>query len=317
MASPEDEKTRRESSAKDGVMTLPLAGYTIGLIGLGLMGRPMSRNLAKAGARLVVHSRSDGPVREMAAEGMTPAADPAGVIRSADVVILMLPDTAEVERVVLAPAGLLGAMAPGALVIDMGTTAVLATRRLAERIEAAGGDFVDAPVSGGAVGAKDATLTIMAGGRTAAFARAQPILAALGRRVTHVGEVGCGQVAKAANQVIVGLTINAVAEAFALARAAGADPARVREALQGGFADSRILELHGERMLTGQYAPGARVTTQIKDMRQAIELAASVGLSLPAVALGRARFEELGAKGDGDLDHSALYRLYDQSGDPR
>lgn len=298
-------------------MPPPLAGQIIGLIGLGLMGRPMSRNLARAGASVWVHSRSDAPVREMVAEGMSAAASPAAIIQNTSVVILMLPDTQAVEAVVLGPEGLLSALRPGSLVIDMGTTAVLATRRLARQVAAAGGEFLDAPVSGGAVGARDATLTIMAGGTAAAFARALPILSALGRRITHVGESGCGQVAKAANQVIVGLTINAVAEAFALARAAGADPARVREALKGGFADSRILELHGERMLTGQYAPGARVNTQIKDMRQALELAASVGLELPAVELGRARFEALSIRGDGELDHSALFRLYDEAGEPR
>lgn len=295
-------------------MSPPLARLTLGMIGLGLMGQPMSRNLAKAGARMVIHNRSDGPVRLLAAEGMTPATDPAAVARAASIVILMLPDTEAVESVISGRDGLLAGLSPGALVIDMGTTAVTATRRLAARIEAAGADFVDAPVSGGAVGAAEASLTIMAGGRAAAFARAKPVLTALGRRITRVGETGCGQVAKTANQIIVGLTINAVAEALALARAAGADPAAVREALKGGFADSRILELHGARMLSGHHAPGARVHTQIKDMRQALALAAELGLSLPALALGRARFEALRDRGDGDLDHSALYRLYEPAG---
>ncbi len=284
---------------------------TVGFVGLGLMGRPMARNLARAGAALVVHSRSPGPVAALAAEGLDPApvpvAGPAEVAARAGTVILMLPDTAAVEAVA---ADLAPALRPGHLVIDMGTTAVAETRRLAEAARARGAEWVDAPVSGGTVAAEAAALTIMAGGTEGAFARALPLFRALGRRVTHVGAVGAGQVAKTANQVIVGLTIGAVAEALALAGAAGVDPARVREAIRGGFAESRILELHGARMVSGDFTPGARVATQAKDLRQAEALAADCGIALPALGLALELFEMLEEQGDGGLDHAALYRLF-------
>lgn len=288
-------------------MTDAVTGRTVGFIGLGLMGRPMARNLAKAGASLVIHSRSPGPVEELAGEGMSPAAGPAEVAGRADTVILMLSDTAAVETVADA---LLEPLRPGHLVIDMGTTAVAATRRIAEAVRAKDAEWVDAPVSGGTVAAEAGTLTIMAGGGADAFARALPLFRALGQRITHVGEVGAGQVAKTANQVIVGLTIGAVAEALALAKAAGVDPAKVREAIRGGFAESRILELHGQRMVTGDFTPGGRVATQIKDLRQAEELAEQAGIQLPALGLSLELFEMLAEQGDGGLDHAALYRLF-------
>lgn len=286
---------------------IDLKGRTVGFIGLGLMGRPMARNLAKAGASLVIHSRSSGPVEELAREGMSPAASPAEVAARADTVILMLSDTVAVEAVGEA---LLESLRPGHLVIDMGTTAVAATRRIAEVVRGKGAEWVDAPVSGGTVAAEAGTLTIMAGGSEDAFARALPLFQALGQRITHVGEVGAGQVAKTANQVIVGLTIGAVAEALALAKAAGVDPAKVREAIRGGFAESRILELHGQRMVTGDFTPGGRVATQIKDLRQAEELAEQSGIELPALGLSLELFEMLAEQGDGGLDHAALYRLF-------
>ncbi|MGQ9369793.1 NAD(P)-dependent oxidoreductase [Azospirillum sp. ST 5-10] len=287
-----------------------LAGRTVGFIGLGLMGRPMARALARCGASLVIHSRSRGPVDELAGEGMTPAADPAAVMAAADTVVLTLTDTPAVEAVTEGPGGLLESLRPGSLVIDMGTSAVGATRRLAARVAERGAGWVDAPVSGGTVAAEAATLTIMAGGDDAAVQRAWPLFQAMGRRITHVGAVGAGQVAKAANQVIVALSIGAVAEALALSRAAGVDPARVREAIRGGFAESRILELHGERMVTGNYAPGGRAAVQLKDLNQALALAADSGVELPAVALSRTLYERLVERGDGALDHAALYRLF-------
>ena len=288
-----------------------LEGLTVGFIGLGLMGRPMSRNLMEAGARLVVHSRSRGPVDEMAALGMTAADTPAAVARAAETVIIMASDTPAVEAIAGGENGLLGAVGARTLVIDMGTTAVTASRRLAEAFAEAGGAYVDAPVSGGTVGAEKATLTIMAGGADAAVERAMPLFRVLGQRVTHVGGPGAGQVAKAANQVIVGLTIGAVAEALTLARRAGADPERVREALQGGFADSRILELHGGRMTSRDFRPGGKSTTQRKDLAQALDLAAELGLELPATALNLELYDRLIDAGFGDLDHSALVRVFD------
>lgn len=294
-----------------------LTGTKVGFVGLGLMGRPMARALADAGAALVAHNRSPGPVEELVRErsargaGVGIGGSPAGVARATDVVVLMLTDTPAVDAVTRGPDGLLEVVGPDHLIIDMGTTAVADTRRLAALVAERGAEWVDAPVSGGTTAAAAASLTIMAGGSERAFARAMPLFRAMGRRITHVGAAGAGQVAKAANQVIVGLTIGAVAEALALARAAGVDPARVRDAIRGGFAESRVLELHGERMTTGNFAPGGRVATQLKDLRQALELAEASGLSLPAVALCAALYAELAAAGDGALDHAALYRLYD------
>lgn len=284
-----------------------LGGRTVGFIGLGLMGRPMARALARAGATLVVSSRSPGPVAELAAEGMIAATGPAAVAGQADEIVLMLTDTAAVETVADL---LLPTLRPGHLIVDMGTTAVAATRALADRVRAAGADWLDAPVSGGTVAAEAAGLTIMAGGRTGSFARALPLFQTMGRRITHVGDSGAGQVAKSANQVIVGLTIGAVAEALALAKAAGVDPAKVRDAIRGGFAESRILDLHGGRMVSGDFTPGARATVQLKDLRQAEALAEQSGIDLPTVGLTLELYELLVEQGDGGLDHSALYRLF-------
>lgn len=287
-----------------------LTGLDAGVIGLGLMGRPMALNLHRAGARVTVHNRSRGPVEALVAAGLEPAETPRAVARAADTIILMVSDTPAVEAVLAGPEGVIEGLRPGSLVIDMGTTEVPATRRLAALVRAAGGDYLDAPVSGGQIGAETATLTIMAGGTETAFARALPVFRVLGQRITHVGETGAGQIAKAANQLIVGLTIGAVAEALTLAEAAGADPARVREALEGGFAWSRVMELHGRRMIEGDFRPGAKVATQLKDLRQADELAAACGLDLPALKLNRALYQRLADRGEGDLDHSALIRLF-------
>jgi 3-hydroxyisobutyrate dehydrogenase-like beta-hydroxyacid dehydrogenase len=288
-----------------------LDGQTIGFIGLGLMGRHMARNLQAAGAALIIHNRSQGVIEELATEGMTAAATPGDVAAKSEAVILMLPDTPAVETVLRGPGGVLSGLTPDTLVIDMGTTKVIATRGFAADVEAAGGIYVDAPVSGGTIGAEGGTLTIMAGGTDATIARAQPLFDVLGQKTTHVGLISTGQVAKAANQVIVGLNIGAVAEALVLAKKAGADPARVREALGGGFADSRILEVHGQRMIDGAFAPGGKCTTQRKDMDQALELAAELGFEMPATALGRDLYDKLINAGHGDLDHSALIKAID------
>ena len=266
-------------------MSESLSGHVVGFIGLGLMGRPMAMNLHAAGAGVVIHNRSRAVVDALAAEGLAPAHSPREVAERAPVVIVMATDTPAVERIVRAGDGIANGIEPDGLVIDMGTTAVEATRALAKTIEARGAHYVDAPVSGGEIGAKAGTLTIMAGGSEAAVARAMPYFEVMGASTTRVGEVGAGQIAKAANQVIVGLTIGAVAEALALAKRAGADPAKVREALQGGFADSRILEVQGQRMIDGAFTPGGKATTQRKDLQQALDLASSIGLDLPATAL--------------------------------
>jgi len=289
-----------------------LDGQKIGFIGLGLMGRPMAKNLQDAGAEMIVHNRSQGVVDELAGVGMTPARSAAEVAEAADTIIMMLSDTPAVENVL---ADLIGGLAkkpgPGALVIDMGTTKVIATREFARQVEAAGAEYIDAPVSGGTIGATSGTLTIMAGGADGVIKRAEDIFDVLGQATTHVGPVGTGQVAKAANQVIVGLNIGAVAEALVLAKQAGADPARVRDALKGGFADSRILEVHGQRMVDDTFAPGGKCTTQRKDLSQALELAAELGFEMPATALNMALYDKLIDAGHGELDHSALIKAID------
>jgi len=286
-----------------------LAGTTIGFIGLGLMGKPMARNLMQAGAKLVITNRSQGVIEELAREGMTPAATPRAAAEAADAVICMLSDTPALEKVLMGEDGVFNAASlQGKLVIDMGTSKLLVTRMLAAKAQELGAEYLDAPVSGGTLGAEAGNLTIMAGGADSAFARALPILEVLGGKITHVGPTGAGQVAKAANQVIVGLNIGAVAEALSLAQAAGVDPGKVREALGGGFADSRILEVHGLRMVEGKFTPGARCPIQRKDMDQAMELAEHLGIELPATALSRDLYDRVIAAGDGDLDHAGLIR---------
>lgn len=288
-----------------------LDGRSVGFIGLGQMGQWMARHLLTAGARLTVYGRRPETMRPLLDAGARGARSAAEAAREAEVVIVVVTDTAAVESVLLGDEGVVAALKPGALVIDMGTTLATATRRFAEVVAAAGGEYVDGPVSGGEIGARDATLSIMAGGGDGAFARAKPFFEVLGRRVTHVGDVGAGQVAKAANQVIVGLTIGAVAEALTLARKAGVDAAKVREALRGGFADSRILEVHGERMVENSFAPGAFCTIQRKDMDQAIALAGEFGLDLPATRLSRDLYDRLIGAGHGRLDHAALIKVID------
>jgi 3-hydroxyisobutyrate dehydrogenase-like beta-hydroxyacid dehydrogenase len=287
----------------------PLAGRRIGFIGTGVMGRWMIGHLAAAGAELVIHNRTRAKAEALVAPDISVAGTPAEAARGADPLILMVTDTAAVEGALFGDDGAAEGLASGSLVIDMGTTAVTATRDFAARLAPAGIDYVDAPVSGGEPAAREARLTIMAGGSDAALDRARPVLERLGTRFTHVGEVGAGQVAKAANQIIVALTIGAVAEALTLAKRAGVDPARVREAIRGGFAESRILEVHGERMVTGTFEPGGRVRIQRKDVDQALALARSLGLDLPASALSLTLWDEMIARGWGDLDHSALVKL--------
>ncbi len=288
-----------------------LSGTTIGFIGLGLMGKPMARNLAAAGARMIVHNRSTAAMTELAREGMTPGNTSREVAEQSDIVITMLTDTPAVEAVTEGADGIAAGTGEGLLVIDMGTTLMPVTRRMADVIQARGGDYLDAPVSGGTIGADSGSLIIMAGGSDAAMARAMPLFEVLGSRTTHVGDVGAGQVAKAANQVIVGLNIGAVAEALTLARHAGIDPARVRDALQGGFADSRILEVHGRRMVENDFTPGGKCTTQRKDMDQAITLAGAFGLSLPATELCRDLYDKVIDAGFGDIDHAGLIKAID------
>jgi len=290
-----------------------LKGQTIGLIGLGLMGQPMGRNLMNAGAALVVYNRSPEKIEAMAKAGAVAAESAQAVAQAADTVIIMSIDTKTVAEILFGADGVAGAVRKDSLIIDMGTSDAEQTRSFAQKIEAVGGRYIDAPVSGGTVGAEQATLTIMAGGDAADIERARPIFEVLGSRLTHIGPIGAGQVAKTANQMIVGLTIGAVAEALVLAKRAGADPAKVREALKGGFADSRILDLHGERMITGNYEPGGKCATQCKDMELALALADQVDLDLPSTKLNRELYVRAIDAGWGGLDHSALYKVISET----
>lgn len=298
-------------------MSKELGGHKIGFIGLGVMGKPMAQHLATAGAEVVIHNRSQGVVEELlaASSQFQAATSPAEVSRQIGdgVMVLMLTNTPAVDQVILGENGLLEAIQPGALVIDMSTTGLAKTRECAEKLRAKGCGYVDAPVSGGEVGAKGASLSIMAGGSRENFERALPILNVLGGKVTHMGEVGAGQITKLANQIIVAQGITAIAEALTLAQAAGVEPSKVRDAIRGGFAESRLLAEHGERMVTGNFEPGGRASYQLKDVREALQVMEELGLDLPMlkqnVALWVEMVEDLGMA---NLDHSGILRLYEE-----
>jgi 2-hydroxy-3-oxopropionate reductase len=276
----------------------------IGFIGLGIMGRPMALNLKKAGHELIVPERASltSEIREAA----TVVADAKAVAAAAEVVILMLPDTPDVEQVLFGAGGVAEGLKPGTLVIDMSSISPTATKDFAARINAKGCDYLDAPVSGGEVGAKNATLTIMVGGPEAAFERAKPLFEAMGKNITLVGGNGAGQTCKVANQIIVALNLQAVAEALVFAAKAGADPVKVRQALMGGFANSRILEVHAERMIKRSFAPGFRIRLHQKDLNLALQSAREMNISLPNTAIAQQMFSAVAAAGGADLDHSAI-----------
>ena len=273
------------------------------------MGRAMARHLHAAGADLVVWNRSTAPAEHAVAMGMKRAATLAELAREIGdgVICLSLTTTEVVESVVFGKLGLIEGLTSGAMIIDFGTTGAPKTKEFAGRIT-----WVDAPVSGGQVGAEAGDLTIMAGGAEAAFRRALPILKIVGKHITHLGPAGSGQVTKLANQLIVAQTIDAVAQALRLAELAGLDPARVREALLGGFAESRILHLHGDRMVRRDFTPGGRAALQLKDVRLICELAESVGFKSPTLDNCRAQWETfVNQQGHGDLDHAGLFMLYE------
>jgi 2-hydroxy-3-oxopropionate reductase len=278
----------------------------VGFIGLGIMGRPMATNLIAAGHTLYLASRSGVPAEFT---GKATACEHAeAVARAADVIITMVPDTPHVEEALFGPHGVAAGLSSGKLVIDMSSIAPMATREFAQKINALGCDYLDAPVSGGEVGARNAALTIMVGGPEAAFERARPLLEAMGKNITLVGGNGDGQVCKIANQIIVALNIEAVAEALVFAAKAGADPARVRQALMGGFASSRVLEVHGERMLKRTFAPGFRIELHQKDLSLALSAARSLGVSLPNTSGAMQLFNACVAQGGAGWDHSAIVR---------
>jgi 2-hydroxy-3-oxopropionate reductase len=271
------------------------------------MGTPMARHLVDAGHRLFVHTRS--AVRpEITETSAVVCASPKAVAEQAEIVFLMLPDTPDVEQVLFGAGGVIEGLRAGQVVVDMSSISPIATKDFAARIEALGGHYLDAPVSGGEVGAKAASLTIMVGGSAEAFARVQPLFALMGKNITHVGNSGDGQTTKVANQIIVALTIAAVGEAMTFARKAGADPAKVRQALMGGFASSRILEVHGERMINRTFAPGFRIRLHQKDLGLALAGARSMGVALPQTASAAQLMQVCAAHGMEELDHSALVR---------
>ena len=282
----------------------------VGFIGLGIMGAPMALHLVDAGHRVFVHTRSKVP-GSIAASHATPCASGEEVARHADVVFTMVPDTPDVEAVLFGEHGVVAGLRGSGtrkIVVDMSSISPMATKAFAKKIDEAGAGYIDAPVSGGEVGAKAASLTIMCGGDPAVFEKVRPLLEKMGKNITLVGGVGDGQTTKVANQIIVALNIAAVGEALLFASKAGADPAKVRQALMGGFASSRILEVHGERMIKRTFAPGFRIRLHQKDLGLALEGARELGVSLPQTANAAQLMQACAAHGMGDLDHSALVR---------
>jgi len=279
----------------------------IGFIGLGIMGRPMAANLLRAGHEMFLASRSGVPAA-LREPGVTACATAREVAAQAEIVILMVPDTPDVEVVLFGADGVAAGLQPGAIVVDMSSISPIETKVFASRIEAAGGNYLDAPVSGGEVGAKAASLTIMVGGPEAVFERVRPVFELMGKNITLVGGNGAGQTTKVANQIIVALTIEAVSEALLFASKAGADPARVRQALLGGFASSRVLEVHGERMVKRTFAPGFRIELHQKDLNLALQGGRSLGVSLPNTATAQELFNACVANGGGGWDHSGMCR---------
>lgn len=286
----------------------------IGFIGLGIMGKPMSQHLLNAGYVLTVYDIVPAAMEELVARGAQAASSPKQVAEQSDVIITMLPDSPQVEEVVFGKNGVLEGLRPGSLFIDMSTIMPSVARKVTEAIRAKGGESLDAPVSGGQVGAQNATLSIMVGGSAAAFERAKPIFEKMGKNIVHVGEAGAGQVTKAANQVVVAVTIAAVSEALLLAAKAGVDPVKVREALLGGFAQSRILDLHGNRMLQRNFQPGFKIKLHRKDMNIILNTARELGLALPMSACVAELMNAAIANGGAELDHSALVTVLEKLG---
>ena len=280
----------------------------IGFIGLGIMGRPMAEHLQNAGHDLFVTRHRAPPPEAVMAAGASECPYARAVAERAEIVIVMVPDTPDVESVLFGSGGVAEGVSSGKLVIDMSSISPIATKDFAKRINDLGCDYLDAPVSGGEVGAKAASLTIMVGGPEAAFARAKPLFELMGKNITLVGGNGDGQTCKVANQIIVALNIEACAEALLFAAKAGADPARVREALLGGFASSRILEVHAERMIKRTFDPGFRIELHQKDLNLALAGARSMGMSLPNTATAQELFNACAANGGAGWDHSGMVR---------
>ncbi|MBK1716449.1 2-hydroxy-3-oxopropionate reductase [Thiocystis violacea] len=292
-------------------------GERIGFIGLGIMGRPMALNLLRAGYSLAVHARRVESMRPLIEAGASACGSPAELADRSDVIFTMVSDTPDVESVILGENGVLAGVHPGSVVVDMSTISAAVTRRLAERLGERGVEMLDAPVSGGEAGAIDGRLSIMVGGAESTFARVLPLFHVMGENIVHVGGHGAGQVCKSCNQILVGATIVAVAEAMRLAQASDVDPARVRAALLGGFAGSRVLDVHGQRMIDENFEPGFKARLHQKDMRIVAEAAQELGLSLPSANAVARYLDVLVGQGLGELDSSAIYLvLRDLSREP-
>jgi 2-hydroxy-3-oxopropionate reductase len=279
----------------------------VGFVGLGIMGKPMVGHLIKGGHTLYLHSRSGVP-DELTGAGGKACGSAKEVAQKADIVITMVPDTPDVEKVLFGKDGVAEGLSKDKIVIDMSSISPIATKEFAERIRKLGADYVDAPVSGGEVGAKNAALTIMVGAAEKTFDKVKPLFELMGKNITLVGEVGAGQVCKVANQIVVALNIEAVAEALLLASKAGVDPARVRQALMGGFASSKVLEVHGERMIKRTFDPGFRIELHQKDLNLALSSARALKMSLPNTATAQELFSACQAQGGARWDHSAMVK---------
>ena len=286
-----------------------MANPTIGFIGLGIMGKPMARHLLKAGYPLIVQNRSRAALDELSKEGAQPAANSQEVAERSEVIITILPDSPDVELVYAGSRGIFAGVKKGSLLIDMSSISPVVARKLAAEGEKLGCDMLDAPVSGGEAGAINAALSIMIGGKDSAVARAMAIFEKLGKNIVHVGAAGAGQVTKAANQMVVGTTIAIVSEALVLAAKAGVDPAKVRQALLGGFAQSKILEAHGQKMLDGNFTPGFRIRLHEKDMKIALATGSEYGVPLMVAGVVGQMMTAMKGMGNGDLDHAGLVKF--------
>ena len=284
----------------------------LGFIGLGLMGGPMARNLLKAGFPLTVHNRSRGPVEALVSEGAREAASPRAVAEVSDIVLTSLPDTPDVESVILGPDGVLQGGRPGLIVVDHSTIRPTAAREMAARLESQGIDFLDAPVSGGDVGARQATLSIMVGGRAEALERIRPVLEAMGKTITHVGDSGAGQVAKACNQIMAGAQMVALAELLILAQKSGTDPRRVIEAIRGGAAQCWTIDVKTPRLFQGERRPGFKARMMHKDLAIVLDTARTYGAPTPATAVNQQLYLSMLQLGMGELDNSAVIGVLEE-----
>jgi 2-hydroxy-3-oxopropionate reductase len=278
----------------------------LGFVGLGIMGKPMAHQLIAAGHTVYVCDKVPSHTEEVRSKNAIVCVSPKEVATNATVIFLMLPDTPQVEEVLFGTGGVVEGVQKGATIIDMSSISPIATRRFGERLLALDVEMLDAPVSGGQIGAENATLSIMVGGKMAVFLSMKPYLELMGKNIVHIGGNGDGQVCKMANQIVVALTLEAVSEALVIASKAGADPIKVRQALLGGFAQSKILEVHGERMLKRTFEPGFRVSLHQKDLNIALQVGRELGVSLPGTATAQELFNAIRADGGSDLDHSAM-----------